>query len=131
MRIPVQLVDGRRRTAPSGAVERGDQRPRPGRSRTLTAHIVHLAVNMVGDVRRRAVHGKYGRRGQVDRAEPGVRRGGALNRPVRAGGPAPCERTVHDRLFAFYDWCARHEDGACPDRRARTAPTVTGRLALS
>ena len=25
-------------------------------------------------------------------------------------GSVPCECQVRDRLFAFYDWCARHDD---------------------
>ena len=25
-------------------------------------------------------------------------------------GSVPCERQVRDRLFAFHDWCARHDD---------------------
>jgi transposase len=33
----------------------------------------------------------------------------ALNLRARVTGSRPCERQVRDRLFAFYDWCARHE----------------------
>ena len=33
-----------------------------------------------------------------------------LNLRVRMTGSVPCERQVRDRLFAFYDWCARHDD---------------------
>jgi transposase len=29
---------------------------------------------------------------------------------ARVTGSAPCERQVRDKLFTFYDWCARHED---------------------
>ena len=35
---------------------------------------------------------------------------GALNLRARVTGSTPCERQVRDRLFAFYDWCAQHED---------------------
>ena len=34
----------------------------------------------------------------------------ALKLRARVTGSTPCERQVRDRLFAFYDWCARHED---------------------
>ena len=33
-----------------------------------------------------------------------------LNLRARVTGSAPCERQVRDRLFAFYDWCAQHDD---------------------
>ena len=36
-------------------------------------HVVHLAVKMTGDVRRRVVRGKYGRRGRSGDAEYGVK----------------------------------------------------------
>ncbi len=113
-------------------------------------HVVQLAVKTVGDVRRRAVRGKYGRRGRSGDPEYGIKsllvrnlehltpaqftkiietldRDAAgqeiaiawiakeklrdvLNLRARVTGSAPCERQVRDRLFAFYDWCARHED---------------------
>ena len=34
----------------------------------------------------------------------------ALNLRARVAGSIPCERQVRDRLFAFYDWCAQHDD---------------------
>jgi transposase len=34
----------------------------------------------------------------------------ALKLRARVTGSTPCERQVRDRLFSFYDWCARHED---------------------
>ena len=34
----------------------------------------------------------------------------ALNLRARVTGSTPCERNVRDRLSAFYDWCARHDD---------------------
>lgn len=34
----------------------------------------------------------------------------ALNLRKRITRSQPCERQVRDRLFAFYDWCAAHED---------------------
>lgn len=34
----------------------------------------------------------------------------ALNLRARFSRSQPCERQVRDRLFAFYDWCAAHED---------------------
>ncbi len=34
----------------------------------------------------------------------------ALNLRARVTGSVPCERQVRDRLFAFYDWCAQHDD---------------------
>ncbi len=34
----------------------------------------------------------------------------ALNLRARIIGSVPCERNVKDRLFRFYDWCARHDD---------------------
>jgi transposase len=113
-------------------------------------HVVQLAVKTVGDVRRRAVRGKYGRRGKsgdpeygiknlltrnlehltpaqfasiietLDRDEAGQQIALAwiakeklravLNLRARISGSVPCERQVRDRLFAFYDWCARHDD---------------------
>ena len=33
----------------------------------------------------------------------------ALNLRATATGSVPCERNVRDRLFRFYDWCARHD----------------------
>jgi len=33
-----------------------------------------------------------------------------LNLRARVTGSVPCQRQVRDRLFAFYDWCARHDD---------------------
>jgi transposase len=36
-------------------------------------HVVHLAVKMTGDVRRRVVRGKYGRRGRSGDAEYGIK----------------------------------------------------------
>ena len=113
-------------------------------------HVVHLAVNTVGDVRRRATREKYGRRGRSGDPEYGIKNllvrnletlstdqftkiidtldadaqgqqvavtwiakeklRDALNLRARVTGSAPCERQVRDRLFAFYDWCARHDD---------------------
>lgn len=113
-------------------------------------HVVQLAVKTTGDVRRRAVRGKYGRRGRSGDPEYGIKsllarnlehltpdqfakvietldRDAAgqqiaiawiakeklravLNLRARITGSTPCERQVRDRLFAFYDWCARHED---------------------
>jgi transposase len=120
---------------------------------TLTVdlfHIVQLAVKAAGDVRRRVVRARYGRRGRSGDPEYGIKgllarnlehltaarfakildtldrdRYGqeiaaawiakeklrdALNLRARATGSTPCERQVRDRLFAFYDWCARHDD---------------------
>ena len=113
-------------------------------------HVVQLAVKTVGDVRRRAIRERYGRRGKAGDPEYGIK--GLLNRNLenlspeqfekiietldasaqgqqvaiawiakeklrgalrlraRVTGSTPCERQVRDRLFAFYDWCARHED---------------------
>lgn len=34
----------------------------------------------------------------------------ALNLRARVSRSTPCERNVRDRLFRFYDWCARHDD---------------------
>jgi transposase len=112
-------------------------------------HVVQLAVKTVGDVRRRAVRGKYGRRGRSGDPEYGIKslltrnlehltpaqfakvietldRDAAgqeiaiawiakeklrdvLNLRARITGSVPCERQVRDRLFAFYDWCARND----------------------
>lgn len=33
-----------------------------------------------------------------------------LNLRARVTGPAPCERSVRDRLFTFCGWCARNDD---------------------
>ena len=113
-------------------------------------HVVQLAVKTAGDVRRRAIREKYGRRGKA--GDPGygikhllernlenlspeqsekvidtldasaegqqvaltwIAKGklrGALKLRARVTGSAPCERQARDRLFAFYDWCAQHED---------------------
>ena len=113
-------------------------------------HVVHLAVKMTGDVRRRVARGKYGRRGRSGDPEYGIKNllvrnlehlspaqfakvtgalqadpGGqeiaaawigkeklrdVLNLRARITGSVPCQRQVRDRLFAFYDWCARHDD---------------------
>ena len=110
-------------------------------------HVVHLAVKMTGDVRRRVVRGKYGRRGRSGDPEYGIKNllvrnlehlspaqfakvvgtlqadpagqeiaaawigkeklRHALNLRARITGSSPCERNVRDRLFAFYDWCAK------------------------
>jgi transposase len=120
---------------------------------TLTVdlfHVVQLAVKAVGDVRRRVVRARYGRRGRSGDPEYGIKgllvrnlehlspaqfekimgtldrdRYGqeiaaawigkeklrdALNLRARVTGSVPCERQVRDRLFAFYDWCARNDD---------------------
>ena len=120
---------------------------------TLTVdlfHVVQLAVKMTGDVRRRAVRARYGRRGRSGDPEYGVKgllarnlehltgaqfekiittldrdRSGqeiaaawigkeklrdVLNLRARITGSVPCQRQVRDRLFAFYDWCAQHDD---------------------
>jgi transposase len=120
---------------------------------TLTAdlfHVVQLAVKAVGDVRRRVVRTRYGRRGRSGDPEYGIKNllvrnlehlSGAqfakiidtldrdrygqeiaaawiakeklrdtLNLRARITGSTPCERQVRDRLFAFYDWCAQHDD---------------------
>jgi transposase len=113
-------------------------------------HVVQLAVKATGDVRRRAVRDKYGRRGRSGDGEYGVKsllvrnlehlspaqfakvmdtlgsdRHGqqilaawiakeklrdALNLRARVTGSTPCERSVRDRLFTFYDWCAQNDD---------------------
>ncbi len=112
-------------------------------------HVVQLAVKTTGDVRRRAIREKYGRRGKAGDPEYGIKhllernlenlspdqfgkiitildsdRDGqqialawiakeklrdALNLRARITGSVPCERQVRGRLFAFYDWCAQHE----------------------
>jgi transposase len=120
---------------------------------TLTVdlfHVVQLAVKAVGDVRRRVVRARYGRRGRSGDPEYGIKgllvqnlehlsaaqfakiidtldenRYGqeiaaawiakeklrdALNLRARVTGSTPCERDVRDRLFAFYDWSAQHDD---------------------
>ncbi len=120
---------------------------------TLTAdlfHVVQLAVKAAGDVRRRVVRARYGRRGRSGDPEYGIKgllvrnlehlsaaqfakildtldrdRYGqeiaaawiakeklrdVLNLRARVTGSVPSERQVRDRLFAFYDWCARHDD---------------------
>ena len=33
-----------------------------------------------------------------------------LNLRARIAGSTPCQQQVRDRLFAFYDWCAQHDD---------------------
>jgi len=113
-------------------------------------HVVQLAVKMTGDVRRRVVRARYGRRGRSGDAEYGIKgllvrnlehlqaeqfakvmdtlgrdRHGqeilaawiakeklrdVLNLRARVTGSVPCERNVRDRLAAFYDWCAQHDD---------------------
>jgi transposase len=120
---------------------------------TLTAdlfHVVQLAVKAVGDVRRRVVRARYGRRGRSGDPEYGIKgllvrnlehlsaaqfakildtldrdRYGqeiaaawiakeklrdVLNLRARVTGSVPCQRQVRDRLFAFYHWCAQHDD---------------------
>jgi transposase len=113
-------------------------------------HVVQLAVKAAGDVRRRAVRAKYGRRGRSGDPEYGVKRlltrnvedltgaqfakviatleadrhgqevlaawigkeklRDALNLRARVTHSQPPERAVRDRLWRFYDWCARHDD---------------------
>ena len=113
-------------------------------------HVVQLAVKTTGDVRRRAIREKYGRRGKsgdpgygikhliernlenlspddfakiidtLDASAEGQQAAiawiakeklrDALKLRARITGSVPCERQVRDRLFTFYDWCARHED---------------------
>jgi transposase len=113
-------------------------------------HVVQLAVKAVGDVRRRVVRARYGRRGRAGDPEYGIKglltrnlehlspdqfakvidtldrdRYGqeiaaawiakeklrdVLNLRARITGSTPCQRQVRDRLFAFYDWCAQHDD---------------------
>jgi transposase len=113
-------------------------------------HVVHLAVKMTGDVRRRVVRGKYGRRGRSGDPEYGIKNllvrnlehlspaqfakiistlqadpagqeiaaawigkeklRHVLSLRARITGSVPCERSVRDRLSAFYDWCAQNDD---------------------
>jgi transposase len=114
-------------------------------------HVVQLAVKTVGDVRRRAIREKYGRRGKSGDPEYGIKNlltwnlehltpeqcskiidvldssaqgqqaaaaawiakeklSDVLNLRARITGSTPCERNVRDRLYAFYHWCAQHED---------------------
>jgi transposase len=113
-------------------------------------HVVQLAVKTAGDVRRRAIRERYGRRGKAGDPEYGIKHllernlenlspddfakvidvldaspegqqaaiawiakeklRDALKLRARVTGSVPCERNVRDRLFAFYDWCAEHED---------------------
>lgn len=113
-------------------------------------HVVHLAVKMTGDVRRRVVRGKYRRRGRSGDPEYGIKNllarnlehlsqaqfakimgtlgadaagqeiaaawigkeklRDVLNLRARITGSVPSERSVRDRLFAFYDWCAQNDD---------------------
>jgi transposase len=113
-------------------------------------HVVQLAVKAVGDVRRRVVRARYGRRGRSGDPEYGIKgllvrnlehltpaqfakildtldRGrygqeiaaawiakeklrDALNLRAQVTGSTPRERDVRGRLFAFYDWCAQHDD---------------------
>ena len=113
-------------------------------------HVVQLAVKTLGDVRRRAIRDKYGRRGRSGDPEYGIKHliernletlspvqfakiintldsdpdgqqvalawiakeklRDALKLRARVAGSTPCERQVRDRLWAFYDWCAQHED---------------------
>jgi transposase len=112
-------------------------------------HVVQLAVKTVGDVRRRAIRQKYGRRGKAGDPEYGIKHlleqnlenlspgnfakiidtldsdgegqqialawiakeklRDVLNLRARVTGSVPCQRQVRGRLFAFYDWCAQHE----------------------
>ena len=123
--------------------------------------VVQLAVKAAGDVRRRAVREKCGRRGRSGDPEYGIKSllarnlehltpgqfakvidtldadatgqqialawiakeklRNVLNLRSRVTGSAPCERQVRDRLFAFCDWCARHE--AIPELLDRFIPS--------
>jgi transposase len=113
-------------------------------------HVVQLAVKTAGDVRRRAIRERYGRRGRSGDPEYGIKHllernlenlspgqftqiietldasaegrqtaiawiakeklRDALNLRARITGSTPGERAVRGKLFAFYDWCAQHED---------------------
>lgn len=113
-------------------------------------HVVHLAVKMTGDVRRRVVRRTYGRRGRSGDPEYGIKNllvrnlehltqaqfakvmdtlgadpagqeitaawigkeklRDVLNLRARVTGSVPPERSVRDRLFAFYDWCSQNDD---------------------
>src|SRR5690242_14048200 len=113
-------------------------------------HVVQLAVKTTGDVRRRAIRDRYGRRGKSGDPEYGIKHllernlenlspdqfakiietldaspegqqigiawiakeklRDALKLRARITGSTACERQVRDRLFAFYDWCAQHDD---------------------
>ena len=131
-------------------------------------HVVQLAVKVTGDVRRRVVRRKYGRRGRSGDREYGVKgllvrnlehlspaqfakvmdtlagdRDGqeilaawiakeklrdVINLRARVTGSAPGERAVRDRLFAFYDWCAQHDDIPELATLARTISRWEGEL---
>ena len=70
-------------------------------------HVVHLAVKMTGDVRRRAVRAKYGRRGRPGDPEYGIKN--LLVRDLEqgaAGGPGK-------------------PTGSNPGRAPRSDPTIT------
>jgi transposase len=113
-------------------------------------HVVQLAVKTTGDVRRRAIRERYGRRGKAGDPEYGIKHllernlenlspdnfakiidtldasaegqqaaiawiakeklRDVLKLRARVTGSTPCERQVRDKLHAFYDWCAQHED---------------------
>ncbi len=113
-------------------------------------HVVQPAVKTAGDVRRRAIRERYGRRGKSGDPGYGIKHllernlenlspddfakiigtldasaegqqiilgwiareklRDVLKLRARVTGSTPCERQVRDRLFAFYDWCAQHED---------------------
>jgi hypothetical protein len=45
-----------------------------------------------------------------------------LNLQARVTGSVPCQRQVRDRLFAFYDWCAQHDDIPSSTRWPRRSP---------
>ena len=113
-------------------------------------HVVQLAVKAAGDVRRRAIRERYGRRGKAGDPEYGIKHllernlenlspddfgkiidvldaspegqqaalawiakeklRDALKLRARVTGSTPCERQARDKLYAFYDWCAQHDD---------------------
>jgi transposase len=62
-------------------------------------HVVHLAVKMTGDVRRRVVRGKYGRRGRSGDPEYGIKHllvratWSTCHPPSSPRSAAPCRRT--------------------------------------
>jgi len=79
-------------------------------------HVVHLAVKMTGDVRRRVVRGKYGRRGRSGDPEYGIK--GLLVRnlehltgPVREGHRDPGQRSGRAG-----DHCRLDRQGETPPR---------------
>ena len=111
VQLAVKAVgDVRRRVVRTHYGRRGrSSDPEYGIKGLLVRNLEHLSPAQFGKIMDTLGGNRYGQ--EIAAAWIGKEKlRDGLNLRARVTGSVPCERQVRDRLFAFYDWSAQHDD---------------------